>query len=794
MRSSLRILLAAVAAVVSALLAASLIVSASQAWTETGSAIEYRGPLNATDRDQIRIEGRFDANEPATLVLRIDDIRSPSYAERVNLERVTLSGKVSWTIPLKGLRTSGGRLIDASRLQRIRFFVGSGAGRISTERFAIEPVPQLPAGVLGLSFGSAEAPLFPGFTRVTPDDPRILGKRPIAVLRPGADTLIASGMRGLQRLHIPWPAGRARVALWTEDIGDWETLPAVLERRIRVNGVDIAQTRQSSEQWLRERYLRFRNEEAAVDAEPWQSYGSRRGGLVSAEVEVGAGGIEIELAGDSSVATFLSAALIEPAATASALDWVESERARIFRSAWALGPAEPQKPADAIVAMGGASELRAAVAPGSGVRLVVDLVSPELLPGTKLAAEWTDTTGLTVRGYAAVWKLERLSASSNLLRRQRRFLRSDIANVAIEAGEPRRFVLWLDAAAGASPGIHRGTLSFSAAGKRATVNLAVTVLPVSLPSAPRPAGFYLDVAPHWSGFADEEARQFAQTGCDLKELTSFGVTGNAPPLATPFANRKSRFVSDMLQALQNATSPGFVAYAPAKRLRERLGVAEAAAAIADVENTLRARNLPTPVWSIADEPSNPGHADEGLSGFVSALRRLAPEARLAAHLNSPDDWRFVGLFDTVLINAGFGLDAATIAKLGARGLKVWIYNTEAIRWNAGFGLAALGADRYLQWHARMPAADPFDPTDGREGDVQVFYPAVEPCAAKDINADLLEMAEGIVDQRWLAWLEARTEPQARALRASLMASAVSAGATDPQEARSRIIDLARHLY
>ena len=791
MRPSTRAWLAAMAAVVSESVAASL------ARTETGSAIDYRGSLNATDRDQIRIEGQFEADKPATLVLRVDDGNSPSYAERVNVERVTLSGKVSWTVPLKGLRTSGGRLIDASRLQRIRLFVGSGTGRISTEVFSIEPVPQLPAGVLGLSFGSAEAPLFSGFTRVTPDDPRIIGKRPIAVLRPGADTLIASGVRGLERLHISWPAGRARVALWTEDLGDWETLPAVLERRIRVNGVDLAQTRRSPEQWLRDRYLRFRNEEAPAGAEPWHTYGSRRGGLVKAEVNVGAGGIEIELAGDSAAATFLSAVLIEPVETATTtLDWVESERARIFRAAWTAGPVEPQKLADASVVIGGdAVELRAVVAPGSGIRIVVDVASPRVLPGANFAAEWADdTTGLTVRGYAAVWKLERLSASSNLLRRQRRFLRSDLEEVAIEAAEPRRFVLWLDATAEASPGVHRGTLSFGPAGKRAVVNLTVTVLPISLPPAPRQAGFYLDVAPHWSGFADEEARQFSQSGCDLTELASFGVTGNAPPLATPFANRKSRFVSDMLQALQNATAPGFIAYAPAKRLRERLGITEAATAIAEVEMTLRSRNIPTPVWSIADEPSNPGHADDDLSRLASALRQRAPEAKLAAHLNSPDDWRYVGLFDTVLINGGFGLDAATIRKLHSRGLKVWIYNTETIRWSAGFGIVSLGAERYLQWHARMPAADPFDPTDGREGDVQVFYPGAEPCGARDINADLLEMAEGIVDQRWLAWLETRAEPEARALRENLAGSAVSTQGFDAAEARSRIIDLARHLY
>jgi len=119
----------------------------------------------------------------------------------------------------------------------------------------------------------------------------------------------------------------------------------------------------------------------------------------------------------------------------------------------------------------------------------------------------------------------------------------------------------------------------------------------------------------------------------------------------------------------------------------------------------------------------------------------------------------------VIINSGFGIDRSTIKRVESSGRQDWLYNTgDSVRVSAGLWLWRTDASRYVQWHGRMPTADPFDPLDGREADFQMLYPTREVCPAQsDINADLLRMAEGVVDQRWLLWLAQRTDPASQNL-------------------------------
>jgi hypothetical protein len=99
----------------------------------------------------------------------------------------------------------------------------------------------------------------------------------------------------------------------------------------------------------------------------------------------------------------------------------------------------------------------------------------------------------------------------------------------------------------------------------------------------------------------------------------------------------------------------------------------------------------------------------------------------------------------------------------------------------------------------MPAADPFDPLDGHEGDVQMIFPSAEACPAQpNIHRDLLEMAEGLVDQRWLLWLDTRGDRAAKALAADLhdklkgnFAQAASLTRKDMDAVRASIAELAR---
>ena len=139
-------------------------------------------------------------------------------------------------------------------------------------------------------------------------------------------------------------------------------------------------------------------------------------------------------------------------------------------------------------------------------------------------------------------------------------------------------------------------------------------------------------------------------------------------------------------------------------------------------------------------------------------------------LNHPSQKSVLDAVDVALVNTGYGVSAADISEIKRHGSQAWLYNMPDARLAAGFYLWRVGAQGYLQWHARMPTADPFDPTDGREADIQLLLPTKEICPKiPDIHARLLAISQGIVDLRWLLWLEQHSnEPAAGALRARLI--------------------------
>jgi hypothetical protein len=294
---------------------------------------------------------------------------------------------------------------------------------------------------------------------------------------------------------------------------------------------------------------------------------------------------------------------------------------------------------------------------------------------------------------------------------------------------------------------------------------------VRLPPVAKPAGYYLDEAPHATWFPGHEDVRTRQIACDLAVMQSLGLTGSAPALSTPTMTA-GRFEADTLLARRAGVQAPWLGYTPAKRVLGAHGVQAGASIIARVETDMRAQGEIPPVWSVADEPSNPGHPETQLREWVAALRTAAPLARLGAQLNTPADMRLASLFDVLVVNDGFGLDLATLRSAAAKGRDLWLYNTGHPRLTAGLWLWRSPAQRYIQWHARMPTADPFDPTDGREGDVQMIFPSAQTCPAQPtIHRDLLEMAEGVVDQRWLLWLAAQPGTEGRALAEKIRAAA-----------------------
>jgi hypothetical protein len=776
---------------------------------QTGGGVTRRAlPMNLeripadTEDLQLRVEGEVTGPNPRTVILRVDDDRSRDYGSRVNDERKLPPGPFSWTVQLKGLRTINKRVIDHRDIRQILLFDSAGGNAVQVSAFMLEPAPRLARGAIGLSLGAADSPLFGGFERVAPGDARIEDGQVVTVLRPGVDPLIASGMRGLRRLRIPWSGGRARVSLWTEDVGEWEFLPFATLRSIRVNDGEVLHEQATPEQWIERRYLRGRDIEYDGKGDGWDYYGNRRGGMLTREVDPQDGAIVIELSGEGPAATFLSAVLIEPAEGHTALDEVVARRSAWYRAIWRMGEQDPDPaPARDVIdldARPSAPFARVSVAPGSGVRLAFALRAGQDQPGRPVRIEFPEprAAGLEADLWAGQWRLARVG---NLLTPQTELMRADASALPLRAGQARRFDAWITAPDFALPGVRHGVVVVGEGAAAVRLPFEVEVLDVKLPESPKPSGFYLDQAPHLTWFPSFRVARTLQVGCDLAYLAKLGVTGSAPAFQTPSPGREALFIADASMAVHNGTAMPLFAYAPAKALRGELGADGGAVAMRDAEVALRAAGLPPVIWNAADEPNNPDLPPDNVKKWVETIRKADPAVHLAAQLNSPADAPFLPLFNVAIVNSGFGIDRATIEGVRRQGLDVWIYNTGRPRLTAGAWLWVTSAARYLQWHARMPTADAFDPTDGRESDYQVFWPTAQVCpTVPDIHPDLLAMAEGITDLRWLTWLDGRTEPAARALANRLRTSigsrfeeALKLSDGDLAKTREEIVSLAR---
>jgi hypothetical protein len=744
-----------------ALLLARLVAPAHGADFPAGSLPIAVSP-GVLDRDAILTVTGHAGKGTATVVLRVDDAQSKDYASRVNLERTLPEGPFQWEIPLRGLKTSGGRLLDLGRVESLRLFQAGGDAKVVATAFrAVAPRP-LPPGTLALSFGAEDAPVFEGFTRIAPGHAMIAGGKPAAIRRPGPDPLTASGIAGIEKLVLPDVRGTVSLSLFAEDPGEWETLPHFVERRIRVNGVDILLERHSPDQWLRDRYLRGRLHEHHAGDDAWSAFGRWRAPPITVQADAGENGLTIEFAGDTAAATFVNALLVEPSGAASALQEVQKRRAEWYRLHW---PVSPRRESGATHHIGRApyATLAGEAAPGTGVRLSFALETDASIeqPEIRLDAPARNGHPLQARIFAAQQRLERVHAAGTQLALDGAYLHADAAALPLRAGMPRSYAVWVSVPEDAEPGRYTGAATIAGA----SIPIEIDVLPVRLPP-PKPAGFYLEAAPYWTWFFGALKGRDEQMRCDMAVLAGFGITGNAPAFADATAGLPA-LLADARRAQEAGMAAPWLAYTPAKQLFAAHGYGRAATVIAEIERGFADAKLPRPVWSIADEPSNAGHAEADAARFADMLRKGVPEIRLGGHLNAPQDEAIKHLFDVILINEGYGIDLRAVARDAAE-REVWLYNTGRPRLTAGLWLWASAARRYLQWHARMPAADPFDPLDGREADFHMILPAADPCPATPaIHRDVLAMAEGLADQRWLAWLSLQTTAEARRLEASI---------------------------
>jgi len=350
---------------------------------------------------------------------------------------------------------------------------------------------------------------------------------------------------------------------------------------------------------------------------------------------------------------------------------------------------------------------------GTGVRLSIDVTAEMPVAGLDAQVQWHgDADTLRLRAYGAFGGCPGEPRTATCF-----CVTVDIfalISVACRSTRPtRRLVLWLAASPSAKPGRYRG----SSRSPRAHIEdrMSVEILPAVLPPPPKPAGFYLDFAPIGC-FSGRRGATVRAAGCDLEALASFGVTGNAPPLETPFADRESVLIPMSCRLLRNATAPGFLAYAPASACVSASVSRRAALAMGEAENLLRAHGSRHRFGALPDEPSNPGHADGGLAAFSAAFAgtRQARGSQPTSTVRGPATPASIRHSPHQSWLWPRSQPGGCAASPGAERLGLQHRLTSLER---GVRPRTLGADRYLQWHARMRPPTR-RPDDGREGDVK----------------------------------------------------------------------------
>ena len=745
--------------------------------------------------DELLVFGHNPHKRAITLVLRLDDVQSDAYPSRFNREWRLPPGEFSLALPLRGLRSNDRRLLRREALRRLFLFVEDGAPALHLQALELNRL-HLPPSLLAWDFSSVDGPCQSGFRCVETTEPSLRGTALEARQRPSADPLLGAGIRGIEQLHLPLAPGRWRVRLWREDLGEWEYLAHPLQRQIREGQHLLLDERFSPRQLYAQRYLAGRTREWLPGADAWQSIGQWRGEAFELEREVGRQGLTLDFAGDGSDARYLAAVLawpldgVDAAEAAAAVQRLDAYRAARFVQAWPVSA--PVLPASATQL----SLQRSAVADwlspppplaplrsGTGgqlhLGLRIDSTVDDDAPLLLIQPPQLGDRQLPLQVRFGHWRLQRPQAAASLLQAGAGHLRADLAGLRLRAAVPRRLVLTVSVPAGSPPGHYRGQVQLASRDAFAHYTFSVEVLATALAEPAQGVGLYHENLPIADWFAELSASQAAQQRCDWQTLRSLGMNRIAPALITPNNAYQALNLEAQLAALQQSGFSGpHLAYAPLKRLRAGLGDEASRDQLGAVQARLTASGAPTLWWALADEP--PLESLPALRRYAASLRQT-PGVLLAGQLNHPAQADLLPVLDVALVNPGYGADQADIQALQAAGKQAWFYNLGHERVAAGFYLWRSGASGLLQWHARMPSADPFDPTDGREADFNYLWPEPligdlqGPCTAQDIDERLLQLSQGIEDLRWLTWLDQQAirQPAAAQLRAQLWAQVPS---------------------
>lgn len=765
-------------------------------------------------QDILVIKGINPNAKPQLLVIRIDDDNSHDYYSRTNLERKVDAGPFELRISALGLKRENKQLLDINNLRKLFVFNDDGSSKKNTQEkiksikidsISIQQSEALPKFVRAYDFGSEFSEVLEGtvqislpFNNKSYSEIQLFGQMQ-EVERPGPDPWIRDGIAGIEELRMPLEKGFWRIVIFREDIGEWENLPRQMDLSLAINGIEQQQklSINSASQWYQQHYLKFYNEVAKKD--PWQDIVRHRGLVQSFDFEQGSEQLSVTLLGDSPQQRYISGIILQKLdkkvfqAETNALNIVNTRREEYFRQHWLV---EDEK---IIISNNDKKALR--LAKGEG-RLVEFNIKLEANVKPSWNSMFSESGGyLEVRQAIPRWHRQ-----GNALHLKKRFTHLTELNKVEIAKGIYKISIWLQAGEQQIAGHYDLKVLFKSTNNKIIKELVVDieVLDMTLPNNTQKVGIYLDHSPHLSFFKQWKPLQLAQVYCDLNYLDRLDLRALAPPLLTPTEDNMKAWDNELKLYREFYGHADLLAYTPYKRLKEVLPTAALQQKMSKLAVS-RPKGINV-YWSIADEVLADNMKD--VVEDAEQLHSANQFAKTAGHLNDKSQKALIDHLDLVLINHGFGVNTEEIADIhsmigtnGESEKRVWLYNMPNLRLAAGAFLWHSKADGYVQWHGRMPTANPYDPTDGREADYQFFYPQPRACESlPDVDLALFELAVGQYELRWLLWLEQQQGEEAENLRERIEETleetwlqAEKTNASQLDDWFKQIIDLAQSL-
>jgi hypothetical protein len=765
-------------------------------------------------QDILVIKGSNLNSTPQLLVIRMDDNSSHDYYSRTNLERKVGSGPFELRISALGLKKENKQPLDINNLRKLFVFnskqVSTGFDlrkfkNIKIFSIKVERSEPLPDFVQAYDFGSSLSQVLEGAVQISlPFDNKSYSEIQLfgqmrEVDRPGPDPWINDGIAGIEELRMPLEKGFWRIVIFREDIGEWENLPRQMDLRLAINGIEQQDkiSISSASQWYQQHYLKFYSQEAKED--PWQDIVQHRGLVQSYDFEQGNEQLSITLLGDSPQQRYISGIILQKLdkkvfqADTNGLNLVNTRRENYFRQHWLV---EHQ---DIVTSNSDKKTIRLAKGEGRLVEFNIKLDANTKPDWNSLFSE--------AGGYMEIRQaLPRWRRQGSALHLKKRFTHlTELNRIEIEKGV-YKIAIWLQAGDQQIADHYDFKLSFKTFDNEVIkeIIIDIKVLDITLPKNTQKVGIYLDHSPHLSFFKEWKSLRLAQVYCDLNYLDRLDLRALAPPLLTPTEDNMQAWEDELKLYGKFYGSEDLLAYTSYKRLK---GVLSNAALQQKMSRLVVSRRQGINIyWSIADEV-----LAGDMTGVVQDAEQLHSAnqfAKTAGHLNDKSQMALIDHLDLVLINHGFGINTEDIADIhsmistnGKSGKRVWLYNMPNFRLAAGAFLWHSKADAYVQWHGRMPTANPYDPTDGREDDYQFFYPQPKACKRfPDVDVTLFELAMGQYELRWLIWLEQQRGEEAEALREKIKETlgqtwqqAEKIDVSQLDDWFSQIIDLAQSL-